>query len=59
MIFLKNSHRTQYFVISYKRRESEKEYICVCVCICMYICIYVYIYVTESLCCTPKTNTTL
>ena len=35
---------TQYFVITYKGKESEKN---------MYICI------TESLCCTPETNTTL
>ena len=33
-----------YFVISYKGRESEKNRI---------VCI------TEALCCTPKTNTTL
>ena len=36
---------TQQFVITYKRKESEKED--------MYVCI------TESLCCTPETNTTL
>ena len=36
---------TQYFVIIYKGTESEKE--------------YKYIYITESLCCTPETNTTL
>ena len=36
---------TQYPVINYSGKEYEKEYI--------YICI------TESLCCTPKTNTTL
>ena len=37
---------TQYFVITYMGKESEKE--------CMYnVCI------TESLSCTPETNTTL
>ena len=36
---------TQYFVITYKGKESEKKYI--------------YIYITESLFCTPETNTTL
>ena len=36
---------TQYFVITYKRKELEKEYIYVCI--------------TESLCCTPENNTTL
>ena len=45
---------TQYFVITYKRKESEKEYIYI------YIYIYTHIYTcickTESLCCTPKTN---
>ena len=34
---------TQYFVITYNGKESEKE----------------YIYITESLCCTSETNTTL
>ena len=33
----------KYFVITYKGKESEKE----------------YIYINESLCCTPETNTTL
>ena len=36
---------SQYFVITYKGKESEKEQI--------YICL------TESLCCTPEANTTL
>ena len=36
---------TQYFVIIYKGEESEKEY--------TYVCI------TESVCCTSETNTTL
>ena len=35
----------QHFVITYKGKESEKE--------------YMYMYVNESLCCTPETNTTL
>ena len=37
---------TQYFIITHKGKESEKEYISVCVCVC----------VTESLCSTPKIN---
>ena len=39
---------TQYFVITYKGKESEREYI--------YI---IYMFISESLCCTPETNTTL
>ena len=35
----------QYPMINYSRKEYEKE--------------YVYICITESLCCTPETNTTL
>ena len=35
----------QYIVITYNGKESKKE--------------CVYIYITESLCCTPETNTTL
>ena len=42
---------TQYLVMTYNGRESEKEN--------MYVCVCVYIYITESLCCTPETNTTL
>ena len=34
---------TQYFVITYKGKEFEKE----------------YVYITESLCCIPVTNTKL
>ena len=26
---------TQYFVITYKGKESEKEHVCVCVCMCV------------------------
>ena len=37
---------TQYFVINYTGKESK-------------IRAYIYIYKTESLCCTPKTDTTL
>ena len=49
----------QYLVITYNGKESENEYVCVCVCVCVcvYIYIYIYIYKTESLCCTPETNT--
>ena len=36
-------NHTQYFVITYNGKKSEKEYICK----------------TESLCCTPETNTTV
>ena len=42
----------QYFVITYKRNESEKEYIYMCV----YIYIYTHTHTTESLSCTPETN---
>ena len=37
---------TQYSIIAYTGKESEKEWIYV----------YVYISVTESLCCTPEIN---
>ena len=37
----------QYSVITYMGKESEKEWT------------YVYVNITESLCCTPETNTTL
>ena len=46
----------QHPVINYNGKEYEKIYMCVCVYI---IYIYIYVYVTESLCCMPKTNTTL
>ena len=42
---------TQYPVITYMGKESEKEcvYVCVCVCIyvytCVYVCVCVYIYI--------------
>ena len=54
---------TQY-LITYEGKESEKYiYICVCVCVCIHTHVYTYIYthtyicITESLCCTPETNT--
>ena len=53
---------TQYLVITYNGKESEKEYIYMYIHIYIYIriCIYIYIYIyiTESLCCTPETRTT-
>ena len=39
-------HYIQYLVITYSGKEYEKH-------------IYIYICITESLCCTPETNTTL
>ena len=39
---------TQYSVMTYMGTESKKKE-----------WIYVYIYITDSLCCTPETNTTL
>ena len=41
----KNS--TQYFVITYKGRESEEEYVhmCVCMCVYIYVCIYIYTHI--------------
>ena len=45
-IFLKLVfYYTQYFVITYKGKESENT--------------YTHTHITESLCCTPETNTTL
>ena len=41
---------TQNFVITYKGKESEKEYI--------YI-LFIYTHITKSLCYTPETNMTL
>ena len=37
----------QYLVITYSGKESEKEHM------------YMYICMSESLCCTPETNTTI
>ena len=42
---------SQYLVITYNGKESEKEYICACA--------YIYVRITEPLYCTPETNTTL
>ena len=39
---------TQYLVITYNERETKKR-----------LYIYICVYITESLCCTPETNTTL
>ena len=48
---------TQYFIITYKGKESGKEYIYICTHIyCIYISMYVCVCITESLCCTPETN---
>ena len=44
---------TQYFVITYEGKESEKEYTHT------HTYIYTYVCITESLCCTLETNTTL
>ena len=42
MIFLKNSHKIQYFVITYNGKESEKR---------IYnVCVYVYVYVHVCVC---------
>ena len=46
---------TQYLVITYNGKESEKQYLCVCVC----IYVYMYICITKSLFCISETNTTL
>ena len=54
---------TQYLVVTYNGKESKKEYEYKCRYIYTYIYIhtytYMYIGITESLCCTPGTNTTL
>ena len=44
---------TQYSIITYMEKESEKEwtYMCMYMCVCVCVC--------ESLCCTLETNTTL
>ena len=36
-------------------KNWKKLYIHICVCVCVCVCVYV----AESLCCTPKNNTTL
>ena len=44
------SNYTQYFIITHKGKESEKN---------IYIYIHVHVVVVESLCCIPETNITL
>ena len=34
---------TQYLVVIYNGKESEKE--CVCVCVYMCVCVYIYMYI--------------
>ena len=46
---------SQYLIIIYNGKESEKEYMCVCV----YTHTHTDICITESLYCTPEMNTTL
>ena len=41
---------TQYSAITYMEKASNKN---------RYIYIYIYIYISDSFCCTPKTNTAL
>ena len=43
----------QYLIITYNGKESKKEYIYV------YMYTHTYIFLTELLCCTPETDTTL
>ena len=43
---ISTGNSTQYSVITYMRKESEKEWIYVCVCVC--------VYKTKSLCYIPK-----
>ena len=47
---------TEYFVITYMEKESEKK---LCVCVCVYIYTHTHICITEALCCIPETNITL
>ena len=35
---------TQYFVIMYKGKAYEKEYMCVCAYVCMHVYIHIHIY---------------
>ena len=51
----------QYLVITYKGKESEKEYIYIFMIknINIYKEEYIYIYMAEILCHTPETNTAL
>ena len=51
---------TQYFVITCKGKESEKQYVCVYGCMDVYIYVYVYIYIWVTLLyILPETSTTL
>ena len=35
----------QYLVITYNRKEPEKECVCVCVCVCLHTYMYIYTYI--------------
>ena len=48
---------TQYFAMVYMGKESKNEWIYVF--LYTYICVSIYTYISDSLCCTPGTNTTL
>ena len=50
---------TQYFIITYKGKESEKGCVCVCVCVCVCIDMSEITVKTESLCYIPETYMTL
>ena len=43
---------TQYLVITYIGKESEKEgiYTYICICMYLYMCIYIYIYISICIC---------
>ena len=62
-LLLVTGNDTQYFAITFKGKECEKEsiylsiYMCVCVLICMYVSIYMCVYSVTQLCltlCKPK-----
>ena len=46
---LYTGNSTQYWVMMYMAKELEREWMCG----------YIYVCVTELLCCTPESNTTL
>ena len=48
---------TQYSVITYMGKESEKD--CICIYIHIYMYMYMHIHITDSLCCIAETNTAL
>ena len=52
-LLLLKKRDSEYLVITYNGKESQKEFVCVCVCVC--VCVYVYMY-KESFCCTPETQ---